>query len=116
LREIARVHELSIAEGVVDAIRERTGDARVVRIFLEIGKLSCVEPEAVRFCFELCARGTSVEGAALDIEEVPGRARCGGCGAEDVEVDGAIPLCRCGSADLEVVAGDRMLVRAVEIA
>ena len=110
------MHELSIAESVVEAVRERTGDARIARVFLGIGKLSCIEPEAVRFCFELCARGTSVQGAALEIDEVAGRARCRGCGAEDVEIEGAIPLCRCGSADLQVVAGERMLVTAVEIA
>ncbi|HET7752959.1 MAG TPA: hydrogenase maturation nickel metallochaperone HypA [Anaeromyxobacteraceae bacterium] len=110
------MHELSIAEGIVDAIRERTGDARVARVFLEIGKLSCIEPEAVRFCFELCARGTGVQGASLEIDEVAGRACCRGCGAQDVAIDGAIPLCACGSADLHVVAGDRMLVTAVELA
>jgi hydrogenase nickel incorporation protein HypA/HybF len=66
------VHELSIAESVVDGVRERTGDARISRVFLQVGLLSCVEPEAIRFCFELCAEGTAVEGAALEIEEVPG--------------------------------------------
>lgn len=110
------MHELSIAEGMVDAIRERTGDARVSRVFVEIGKLSCVEPEAVRFCFELVARGTVVEGAVLEIDEPPGRARCGGCGADDVEIEGTLPLCRCGSAELSILAGDRMTITAVEIA
>jgi hydrogenase nickel incorporation protein HypA/HybF len=110
------MHELSIAEGMVDAIREQTGDARVARVFVEIGKLSCVEPEAVRFCFELAARGTALEGAVLEIEEPAGRARCGACGAEDVEIEGPLPLCRCGSADLAILAGSRMTITAVEIA
>jgi hydrogenase nickel incorporation protein HypA/HybF len=110
------VHELSIAEGMVEAILERTGDARVSRVFVAIGKLSCVEPEAIRFCFELCARGTAVDGALLEISEVSGRASCGACGAQEFEVDGAAPLCSCGSADLRIVAGDRMLLTAVETA
>jgi len=110
------VHELGIAEGIVEAIRERTGDARVARVYLEIGRLSCVEPEAIRFCFELVAKGTGVEGAFLEIAETPGRARCRGCGDPDVALQGPIPLCRCGSADLEVLSGDRMSLVAVEIA
>jgi len=110
------VHELSIAEGMVDAIRERTGDAPIARVFLQIGRLSCIEPGAIRFCFELCARGTGAERAVLEIEEIPGRASCGACGAEGFEVDGALPICRCGSADVKVISGDRMLVSAVEIA
>lgn len=110
------MHELAITESMVEAIRERTGDARVARVFLEIGKLSCVEPEAVRFCFELAAKGTGAEGAILEIEEIPARARCRDCGAEDVELEGALPLCRCGSADLAIVAGDRLRLTAVELA
>jgi hydrogenase nickel incorporation protein HypA/HybF len=109
------VHELGIAEGIVEAIRERTGDARVARVFLEIGRLSCVEPEAIRFCFEVVAKGTGVEGAVLEIDEPPGRARCHGCGAEEVALDGPLPLCGCGSADLEVLSGDRMSLVAVEV-
>jgi hypothetical protein len=66
------VHELSIAESVVEGVRERTGDARIARVFLQVGRWSCVEPDAIRFCFDLCARGTAVEGAALEIEEIAG--------------------------------------------
>jgi hydrogenase nickel incorporation protein HypA/HybF len=68
------VHELSIAASVVDGVCERTGDARIARVFLRVGGDSCVAPDAIRFCFELCAQGTAVEGAALEIEEVPGEA------------------------------------------
>lgn len=110
------MHELGIAENVVDAVLARMGDARVARVFLEVGRLTCVEPDAIRFCFELCARGTTVEGATLEIDEVPGRARCGACGADPVEVDGPFLLCACGSAALEVLAGDRLRVTAVETA
>ena len=70
------MHELAVTEAVVDAILERTGDAAVSRVLLEIGKLSGVVPDAVRFCFDLCGEGTVVEGASLDIIETPGRARC----------------------------------------
>jgi hydrogenase nickel incorporation protein HypA/HybF len=66
------VHELSIAASVVDGVCERTGDARIARVFLRIGRESCVAPDAIRFCFDLCAHGTAVEGAALEVEEAPG--------------------------------------------
>lgn len=109
------MHELAIAEGVVEAVGERVGGARVLRVVLRVGRLTCVEPDAIRLCFEACALGTSVEGAALDIVDVPARARCHGCGAADVEVDPRIPLCACGSADLEVLGGEELLVSAVEV-
>ncbi|BDG01378.1 hydrogenase maturation nickel metallochaperone HypA/HybF [Anaeromyxobacter oryzae] len=110
------MHELAIAESVVDAVGERVGGARVTRVLVEVGRLTCVEPDALRFCFEACARGTALEGAALEIVEVSARATCRTCGARDAEVDARVPLCACGSADLELVAGDRLLVQAVEVA
>ena len=66
------MHELGIAQEVVALV---AADARgtVTRVVLEIGKLSAVLPEAIRFCFDLCSDGTVVAGAELDIVLVPGR-------------------------------------------
>ena len=109
------MHELAVAEGMVEAIAERVPEGRVTRVVLEVGALSCVEPEAVRFCFAACARGTVADGAALEIVEIPGRANCRTCGAGGVAVDPRIPLCGCGSADLELVDGGQLRVRGVEV-
>lgn len=108
------MHELAIADSVVQEICERVGAARVTRVVLEIGALSCVEPAAIQFCFEVCARGTCAEGAKLELQEVRGRARCSGCGAQ-LEVAGPAASCQCGSLDLEVIAGEQLLLKAVEI-
>jgi hydrogenase nickel incorporation protein HypA/HybF len=43
-----------------------------MRVRLEIGRLSSVMPEAIRFCFDVCARGTALEGAELEIVELAG--------------------------------------------
>jgi hydrogenase nickel incorporation protein HypA/HybF len=108
------VHELSITQSVVDAISERFGDRRVSAVRLEIGRLSGVMPEAVRFCFDEVAAGTPVEGARLSIDEPVGRARCSAC-AEEFESEDLIPLCRCGSARLELLAGADMRIVSVEV-
>lgn len=109
------MHELAIAEDLVAAVALRVGEARVVRVVLEVGALTCVEPHAIRFCFAACARGTAVEGASLELLEIPGLARCRNCGAERVEVDARIPLCACGSADLDFLDGGQLRVRSVEV-
>jgi hydrogenase nickel incorporation protein HypA/HybF len=70
----------------------------------------------MRFCFDAATRGTALEGAALEVVEVPARARCRSCGAADVELDPRIPLCPCGSADVDVAAGGQLVVDAVEVA
>jgi hydrogenase nickel incorporation protein HypA/HybF len=56
--------------------------------------------------------GTPLEGAALEIEQPEGRGRCRTCGEEFVLAD-LILLCRCGSADVEVVSGRELAVASV---
>ena len=76
------MHELAISQSVVDAVLARTGDARVTVVRLDVGRLSGVVPDALRFCFDLVADGTPLAGAELRIAEPPGRARCATCGAD----------------------------------
>ncbi len=109
------MHELAIMESVVDAVSERVGDAHVVRVQLEIGKLSGIVPDALRFCFDLSTEGTPLAGAALEIIEIPGRARCVDCAA-DVELESVIALCGCGSANLKFLSGQELKIKQVEVA
>ncbi|HEV7192376.1 MAG TPA: hydrogenase maturation nickel metallochaperone HypA [Jatrophihabitantaceae bacterium] len=108
------MHELAIAESVIETITARTGRRRVRRVRLEVGTLSGVSADALRFCFELAAADTVADGATLVIDEPDGRARCVSCGEEFVVAD-LILLCRCGSSDVRVVRGDELRILSVEV-
>lgn len=108
------MHELGITQSIVEAVLDAVGERRIVRLWLEIGRLSGVVPDAVRFCFDLAAAGTALEAAELDIDEPAGRGECRECGVE-FEVDTPIVLCACGSADVAVLAGRELRIRAVEV-
>lgn len=108
------MHELGVTAQIVEAVLARADGARVVKVVVEIGKLSAVLPDAVRFCFELCCEGTALEGATLTILEPPGRARCRICGAE-VVLDRPFGRCACGSSDLDWIAGEELRIRAIEL-
>jgi hydrogenase nickel incorporation protein HypA/HybF len=108
------MHELSITRNVVAICAQHAQGARVARVRLEIGALSGVLPDAVRFCFDLCAQGTPVEGAQLEILERPGRAVCRACGGE-VALDTLIGRCRCGSSDLQLTSGAELNVKDMEV-
>src|SRR5262249_24041695 len=99
---------------IIAIAAEHSKGARVTRVVLEIGKLSAVLPDAVRFCFDLCSEGTVVEGAALEIIETPGRARCRQCAAE-VTLDQPFGRCGCGGTDLEWLAGEELRVKELEV-
>ena len=108
------MHELAITQGVVDAVTERTGQAKVAAVTVRVGRLSGVIPDAMRFCFDLVTEQTPLAGARLLIEEPEGRARCRGCG-DDFVLPDLILLCPCGSADVEVTAGRELAVASVEV-
>ena len=109
------MHELAIVESVVETVTDRLPGARISCVRLEIGALSGVVADAVRFCFELATEGTGLEGASLEITEKPGQCRCRTCG-EDFSPDGPILLCPCGSADAEVLAGQELKIASVKVA
>lgn len=109
------MHELSITRSVVAIVSERAAGQRVMRVRLEIGCLSAILPDAIRFCFDLCAAGTPLAGAALEIDEIPGRGRCNECGA-DVPLRALVGRCPdCGSAGLRLIAGQELNVKEMEV-
>lgn len=108
------MHELSISEGIVESVCDAVPDGRVLAVTVEIGKLSGVVPDAVRFCFDACTRGTRLEGARLDIVDVPGRGRCGSCQRE-LDMEELLTQCPCGNPFLDIVRGRELRIRSVEV-
>ena len=110
------MHELAISEAIVSEVCEHVGDARVSRVTVEIGRLAAVVPDAIQFCFDLAANGTAVEGAALEIVEIPARGDCRQCGNSVELGDSFIGTCVvCGGIDLEIVNGQELRIRSVEV-
>jgi len=112
------MHEMSLAEGIVQLVEDavRTDACSKVKVvWLEIGQLAAVEKEALRFCFDAVTRDTAVQGARLEIIEIPGQGRCMKCEAEVVVVAlyEACPVC--GSYQVQVTGGDAMRVKELEV-
>lgn len=76
------MHELGITQNIVAIVTESAQNCPVKRVILEIGQLSAVMSDAIRFCFDVCCRGTLLEGATLEIIEIAGLGKCCHCGAE----------------------------------
>ena len=108
------MHELAITQEIVSILTERAGDRRVRKVVVEIGKLSVVLPDAVRFCFDLCTEGTPAEGALLEILEPAGRARCRACGGS-LTLDRPFGRCDCGSTDLDWLSGEELRIKEMEV-
>jgi hydrogenase nickel incorporation protein HypA/HybF len=109
------MHELAITQSVVDTVIERTGRAPVASVRVRVGRLTGVVPDAMAFCFELVTAGTPLQGSVLEFEQPEGRGHCRTCG-QDFPLADLILLCRCGSADVEVLTGRELVVVSVILA
>jgi hydrogenase nickel incorporation protein HypA/HybF len=108
------MHELGITQEIVERAADRAAGRRVLRVVVEIGQLTAVLPDAVRFCFDLCAEGTPVEGAELRIIETPGTARCRTC-ETILTLTRPFGRCECGNTDLEWLGGEELRITEIEV-
>jgi hydrogenase nickel incorporation protein HypA/HybF len=102
------VHELSVAEAILEAVREEAGDRRPVRVGIKVGAISGVDPESLQFCFDALVEGSPDAPLALEIEAVPWRQRCPACSAEFEVVDLAVACPDCGEVRTECAAGHEL--------
>jgi hydrogenase nickel incorporation protein HypA/HybF len=109
------VHELSIATAIVAIAAEHAQGRRVTAVDVKIGRLRQVVPDALAFAFELATEGTKLAGAELVVEHVPVRVACRACGAETEATGFPFGCADCGAVDVDVVAGDELLVEALEL-
>ena len=109
------MHELSIADAVVKIVSRHAAGRRVHKVQLRVGHLRQVIPSALEFAFQVLTDGTPLEGAELEIEDVPARGRCRTCGAETTMTGFPLLCASCGGMDIELVAGEELLVDALEV-
>jgi hydrogenase nickel incorporation protein HypA/HybF len=123
------MHELSVAQAVVNTAVRHAGGRRVTLVSLRLGSMRQVVPDSLSFYFEIVARETPCEGARLEHEIVAARLRCPDCGMEwdpappplatHGQTDGlpALPTFRCPDCKTpgEVEAGGELEVESIEV-
>ena len=112
------MHEMSIAESLVDLIEEQGCSqqfSRVRLIRVKLGALGHVEPKALRFCFDAVSRGTIAEGADLDLETVAGEGWCARC-SRSFAIAARYDICPvCGQSHVRMTAGDELRLAELEV-
>ena len=108
------MHELGITQNIIAIVTENAQGKKVQRVLLEVGKLSAIMPDAIKFCFDICAQGSIVEGAILEILEIPGMAKCRQCGTT-FGIDKPFGICECGSVKLDIIAGEELKIKEIEV-
>ncbi|MGC9195415.1 MAG: hydrogenase maturation nickel metallochaperone HypA [Syntrophobacteraceae bacterium] len=111
------MHELSIAQSLLDIIVEESnkhGLARINKVRLRIGELSAVVPESLLFCFDLVSRDTVAAGAVIEMERIAVTARCDKCDFSFEVKDRVFECPKCGEPVLEMLGGRELDVMSIE--
>jgi len=108
------LHEISLLENVREILQEhaqKQNFKQVKKVTLAIGRLSCIEPDALRFGFDAVMQGSLAEGAELILSEVAGKGICKACGKESA-IDTLYAPCQyCKHPFVDVIAGNDMQIK-----
>lgn len=112
------MHELSIAQNILDIVQQYVpaSDSRNVKtVRMKVGELSGVVTESLEFCFGAIIMGTHLEGARLDIEQIPLQTECKQCAKLFRVEENNFRCPTCGSDDLSIVSGRELQVTEIEL-
>lgn len=109
------MHELALAHGILSVVLDVAEEQPVRRVRLRVGALQRVVPDSLQFSFQLLADDTPAFTSRLEIKTVQARVRCRVCGAKSRLKSALFSCTRCGSAEVEVLTGDELLVDAIEL-
>lgn len=121
------MHEFSAATQLVEAVLselERRKVKRVLEVRVLVGKLSFLNPEQLKFAYEILSEGTLLKGSKLQVEEKEGVIECLKCGfrgglpvEDDPYYHLAIPFLRCPrcGGESKIVEGREFAVKSVRV-
>jgi len=121
------MHEFSTAVGIVEAVKQVAqahGVTRVLTIHLQVGDLTLLNHEQLRFGIEVAAQGTVAEGAEVIIESIPVRIACKRCGLKSTikvqdtlyEMLTMLKCEGCGATDVDIIQGRECIVKDIRAA
>ncbi|MEP7111125.1 MAG: hydrogenase maturation nickel metallochaperone HypA [Ferruginibacter sp.] len=110
------MHELSIVMSVIDIARkeaEKANSAIIEEIEMDIGCLSTVDLDAFEFAWQLGVKETILEGAAIKINRIKGKATCIAC-ETSFPLENFYDACpACGKHAINIIEGKELRVKSL---
>jgi len=111
------MHEISIAGDLARIVLDAAagnGLSEVTSVNVSFGSMIQIVPEIFKFAFGEAVKDTLAEGAEVNIEILPFKARCRQCGRESDPTGDSFNCVNCGSTDLEIVQGKELFIKSIE--
>jgi hydrogenase nickel incorporation protein HypA/HybF len=112
------MHELGIAQSVIDAVQTESArhpGAKPSKVAVRIGELSAIDPDALRFSFNALIRESELEGMVLETQVCPRRHRCLDCGTEFDIKDFDFRCPQCASTRNQCIGGEELELAYMEL-
>jgi hydrogenase nickel incorporation protein HypA/HybF len=112
------MHEMGIANSVLDAVRTEMGrhpGTYPCKVGVRIGEMAAIDQDALRFCFEAMILETDLSSLELAIEVCPRRHRCQACAREFVVRDYDSRCPQCASLETVCISGDELELAYLEV-
>jgi hydrogenase nickel incorporation protein HypA/HybF len=112
------MHEISIAQSILDSVRTealRFPGKHIEKIGVRIGALAGVDPDSLSFCFGILVKDSDLEPLELDINFLPRQHQCQVCDEffPASYEDSACPSC--GATESTFVSGDELEIAYLEV-
>ncbi|MDL4774322.1 MULTISPECIES: hydrogenase maturation nickel metallochaperone HypA [Thermomonosporaceae] len=109
------MHEVGIAESILDAVEKRAGGRPVARVRVRAGALLRVAGPSMDQAFELVSAGGVADRAALEVVTVPAEVACRACGHRAATEDPLTVCPACGGAEVDLSGGRDLVLESIEI-
>jgi hydrogenase nickel incorporation protein HypA/HybF len=118
------VHEFSMAQRLLEAalkVAEQHNASRILSMELEIGGLTHLNDDQLRFSLKVLSEGTLAEGVEVTIRHLPVQVHCKRCdGLNSFQIGRLEELltitCRkCGSRDVELVGEETCVLKSIKV-
>ncbi len=114
------MHELSVATALAESLRDymRQHRCRVTCAHVRVGRLSGIDPEALRFAWEPALANfadAGLQGCVLALKLAPLRHVCKNCGAEVDLDDWELRCPECRQETLRRTGGNEFILESIEV-
>ena len=119
------MHELSMAQGIIDAVietAESNNATEVTEVTIELGRLAMVNPEQLGFILGVLVENTILEDAKIVFEEIPVEIECNDCSFHGIAIlddkDHYAPIVKCPECEsysIEILNGKDIVVKNIVI-
>ena len=111
------MHEVGIISSMlktIEEVMEQEQLTKVEKIVLQVGELSGVLPHYMEICFPAAVYKTRFQDTKLEMDIIPGIARCNRCGREFNGLKYDLTCPDCGNRDdFQRLSGEELIIKEI---